>query len=181
MNKSAEGVPYPRAEAGPVDDWSERIYRALENWPVARKGEWTRWEPGYVLLTIRRSDDQEIDPIYLHTSDQELTVTFGFWETHNPAPYGLWNAEPEVVAGHAKALVERWLHGAVRTAVLTDDKGEWCGTSTIEPGELEPQLREAARWLRDNSFRPATIEVRTPLVRDWQTFDVKPEWLLPSG
>ena len=180
MNAQEEGVPYP-GKAGLADDWSERVYKALRDWPVARDGEWTRWEPGYVLLTVKLIEGHEIDPVQLYTADEELTVEFGYWETHNPAPYELWDAEPEVIADHAKTLVERWLHGDVRTAVLTDAEGKWCGTTTVEPGELDPQLHEAARWLLEKEFQPARIEVRTPYVHEWQTFDVKPEWLLPPA
>jgi hypothetical protein len=130
MSAEKKGVVYPSEQAGPVDDWSERVYQALKDWPVAQEAEWTRWEPGYVLLTITSVNGGEVDPIYLYSADEELTVSFGYWETHTPAPYELWDAEPEVIAGHARALVERWLGGDLRTAVLTDGEGKWCGTIT---------------------------------------------------
>lgn len=178
MSEVAEGVSYPSSEAGPIDQWSERIYRALHPWQIARDGEWTRWDPGYVLLTVKKVAGEEIDPMYLYTADEELTVSFGYWETHNPAPYEQWGAEPEIIAEHAKALIEQWFRGEVRTAVLTDADGKWCGSVTIEPRDLEPQLEEAARWVRHS--RPARIQVRTPYPADWQSFDVKPDWLSPA-
>ena len=173
------GVAYPSDLAGPVDKWSEAVYAALCEWDVAREGEWTRWEPGYVLLTITHVEGSEVEPIMLDTADEELTVTFGYWETHNPAPCELWDAEADVIAEHAKLLVARWLRGDVRTAVLTDAVGKWCGTTMIEHGELMPQLRAAALWLRD--FRPEQVEVRTPAKRDWQKYPVKPDWLQPPA
>ncbi|MEG8023242.1 hypothetical protein [Sphingomonas aerolata] len=173
------GVPYPSEMAGPVDEWSEQIYAALCDWPIARTGEWTRWEPGYLLLTITHVDDSEVEPIVLYSADEELTVAFGYWETHNPAPYELWNEEADVIAEHAKLLVEQWLNGSIRTAVLTDATGKWCGSTTIEPEELAPQLEAAARWLRD--FHPEQVEVRTPRKCDWKAYPIEPEWLkLPA-
>ncbi|QHC36715.1 hypothetical protein [Komagataeibacter xylinus] len=169
------GVPYPSDVAGPIDEWSRVVYTALHTWPIARDGEWTRWEPGYLLLTIKRVDGREIEPIALYTADEELTVSFGYWETHNPAPYELWNAEADIIAEHAKLLVAQWLNGEIRTAVVTDRKGDWCRTTTIEQGELTPQLEAAARWLRD--FHPEKVEVRTPVKGDWKIYPVDPNWL----
>lgn len=171
------GIPYPSDLAGPVDDWSERVYAALRDWPIARKGEWTRWEPGYLLLTITHIEGGEVEPIVLYTADEELTVAFGYWETHNPAPYELWDAEADVIAEHAKLLVAQWLNGNMRTAVLTDETGKWCGSTSIEVGELAPQLEAAAYWVRD--FHPKQVEVRTPAKRDWKSYPVEPAWLRP--
>ncbi|MBB5716926.1 hypothetical protein [Sphingomonas aerophila] len=178
MTDPAEsGVPYPSEMAGPIDEWSEQVFAALHNWPIARTGEWTRWEPGYLLLTISHVDGSEVEPIVLYSADQELTVAFGYWETHNPAPYGLPDANAAVIADHAKLLVAQWLDGTIRTAVLTDATGKWCGTTTITLAELAPQLESAARWVRD--FHPVQVEVRTPFKREWKTFPVAPEWLKP--
>lgn len=178
MTKAAKtGAPYPSHEAGPVDGWSKAVYEALHDWHVAREGDWTRWEPGYVLLTINRVDGINVEPIQLYTADEELTVEFGYWLTHNPAPSELWEAEAEVIAGHAKSLITQWLNGELRTAVLTDLSGKWCGSTLIEPGDLTPQLQAAAQWVRD--FEPKQIEVRTATISEWRTFPVDPEWVKP--
>jgi len=173
------GVSYPSDGAGPIGEWSARIYEALASWRLAQQNEWTRWEPGYLLLTIRKVDGAEVDPIQVYTADEELTVSFGFWETNTPAPYELWETDPEVIAQHAKELVERWLSGDVRTAVLTDQGGKWCGSIIIEPGELLPQLRKAAEWV--GYLKPAWIEVRTPHKDEWESFEVQDHWRQPSN
>ena len=142
------GLPFPSDVAGPIDEWSEAVYAALHTWDIARDGEWTRWEPGYLLLTIKRVDGREIEPVVLYTADEELTVSFGYWVTHDPAPYELWDAEADVIAEYAKLLVTQWLNGEIRTAVVTDANGTWCRTTTIAQGALGPQLAAAARWRR---------------------------------
>lgn len=169
------GVTFPSDVAGPIDEWSEAVYAALHTWDIARDGEWTRWEPGYLLLTIKRVDGREIEPVVLYTADEELTVSFGYWVTHDPAPYELWDAEADVIAEYAKLLVAQWLNGEIRTAVVTDANGKWCGTTTIEQGELGPQLEAAARWVRGS--RPEQVEVRTPAKNDWKIYPVDPNWL----
>lgn len=178
MTDSPEtGIPYPSALAGTVDKWSEEVYAALRDWHIAQEGQWTRWEPGYLLLTITQVNGKEVEPIVLYTAVDELTVAFGYWETHNPAPYELWHAEAGVIAKHAKLLVEHWLNGDYRTAVVTDADGKWCGTTIIEGGELVPQLESAARWVYDS--HPKRVEVRTPAKHDWKSYPVEPDWLEP--
>jgi len=176
-NTTDSGTPFPSDAAGTIDEWSEAIYAALLTWEVAKSGEWTRWEPGYLLLKIEHVEGRAIEPIVLYTSDEELTVSFGHWITHDPAPVELWDAAADVKAKHAKILVEQWLNGDFRTAVFTDAKGNWCGTPIIEPGDLLPQLEMGALWLRE--FHPKQVEVRTPEKSGWRIYPVDPEWLKP--
>jgi len=153
--------------------------------PPCGTGSWlkeangTRWNPSYLLLTVTHSVQKEIEPIHLYTADEEITVAFGNWETHIPAPHELPDAEPAVIAEHATARVEQWLSGQVRTTVLTDASGKWCGRIRIKQGGLFPQLKAAAQWFHD--FRPDQIEVRTPAKRDWRTYSVDPDWLQPPA
>ena len=100
---------------------------------------------------------------------------FGYREEVFPTPFEPADAKPEIAAEHAKTLVEEWLSGRVRTAVLTDASGKWCGSTIIELGELTPQLRAAAQSVR--SFRPEQVEVRTFAKRQWRSYPVEPEWL----
>jgi hypothetical protein len=168
-----ESCPYPSAKAGPVDRWSLDIYAALESWSVAQGGTWERWEPGYLVLTIGHLGTEVIDPVVLYTAEQELVVIFGYWDMCYPDPYEAGETAEEVAA-NAKRLVEEWISGEIRTAVAFDASGKWCGTKTIELGELEPELHKIAWWLRD--FGPATIEIRSPRVADWKVYNVQPEW-----
>lgn len=103
LSAPEQGTPYPDGAAGPVDDWSARIYAALRDWPVARDGAWTRWEPGYLLLTIDHARGREIDKIVLYTADELLTVAFGWWDEEYPVPGPSHDVQPEAVAAEARS------------------------------------------------------------------------------
>ena len=171
-----KGVPYPSSEADPIDEWSEQIYVEFRDWAAAKTGEWTRWEPGYLLLTINNFAGRAVEPITLYTADGELCIEFGHWSTLGPND--LWDAEADVIARYAKQLIDGWLSEELRTAVLTDAAGKWCGSSLIKQEDLEPQLRSAAMSARD--WHPKTVEVRSLKRDDWKTFDVDAKWLEPE-
>lgn len=173
---STSGSPYTVDNGEPVDDWSEQIYAELKDWPVGRAGgEWTRWEPGYLLLTISEADGEEIEPVHLCTADGRLTVTFGFWETDAHDLYGPDESDPVSDVEHATALVEDWLAGRVKTAVFFKADSQWCASISIPSGEEELRVRETAQGLQD--FQPTTVEVQTPRRHEWRTLTIRPEWL----
>ena len=175
---SASGAPYPSDDVGPIDAWSEQVYFALKDWPVARAGgSWTRWEPGYLLLTITQAGGEEIEPVQLYSADGGLTATFGFWETDATDLYGPDEMDARSDANHAKGLVEQWLAGQLKTAVFFKADGQWCGSVSITLDEEEPQIREMAQRLWD--FQPTSVEVRSPKRHEWRSLAIKPEWLIP--
>lgn len=160
------GTPYSPSGPDPIDEWSREIFNALSSSILAENGRWSRWEPGYLLLEIENIDGEQIDPILICTADDELTVTFGYWEMHLPED----ESDAVGAAQQAIALVSRWLSGEIRTAVLSDAAGKWCGSIIVEPGEVIPQLAITRDWIRH--FNPTRVEVRCPRRRDWQTFDI---------
>ncbi len=172
----AKGAPYSGPGAAEIDDWSERVYRALSTWPIAQTGEWSRWEPGYLLLTINRAGDEPIEPVMLDTADQELTVTCGRWHDHLDRE-GSEEATLEALAEQAKALIGDWLNGKFQIAVYSDTDERWCGSTVIRPGDLDAQLEETARHLRH--LTPTSIELQSVHKRDWKILAVKPDWLTP--
>lgn len=163
-----EGLPFTEAMAASVDQWSLDLFNALRTWPPAGAGTWTRWEPGYLLLEIDEVDGEKIDGIQIDTADQELTISFGYWETHLPEPLGTGDADAADTAEQAKRLVEDWLAGRVRTAVFTDEAGRWCGSRLVEGDDLLPQL--SADWIA--SFNPTRVEVRSPHPSRWRRFQL---------
>jgi hypothetical protein len=169
------GTPFPAYNSAPVDAWSQAVFDALHDWPIAQDGEWTRWEPGYLLLTITRFQGGQVEPVYLWTADEELTVAFGYWESDNPYPSQPWDTDPVPIAASAKALVEQWFDGDLRTAVFTDASGQWCGSISIERGDLAAQLKAFSQEIQH--CQPTHVEVRTPAKDGWRNYAVEPDWL----
>lgn len=50
-----------------------------------------------------------------------------------------------------------WLSGRLKTAVFTDKKGKWCGSSLVEGDDILPQINPD--WIR--SFGLTQVEIRT--------------------
>lgn len=171
-----KGIPYPSSEAAGIDDWSERVYRALSAWPLAQTGYWSRWEPGYLLLVIDHVDGKAVEPIQLYTADEEVTVECSLWHDHLCGD-GPGEDTPEEIAEQAKVLIHDWLDGKFRAAVFTDANGKWCGTSVTRHGDLDAQLAEIAQHVRH--LAPHSVELRSADKKDWKTIAVNPDWLHP--
>ncbi|MFK8252420.1 hypothetical protein [Ancylobacter terrae] len=167
-----QGTPYPDGNAGRVDDWSARIYAALRGWPDARAGAWTRWEPGYLLLTIDHARGRDIDRIVLYTADELLKVAFGYWDEEYPVPGLSDDVEPEALAAEARRLVEQWLDGEFRTAVVLDVDGGWLGTRVVERGE-DP-VAGARAWMASLNRTADRIELRSPFRDEWRIIPLAP-------
>ena len=170
MSSSSRGTPFTDSERHYVDQWSLDVYDALKDWSVASPGKWTRWDPGYLLLEIEAVDNEVIDPILLDTADDELTVTFGHWETHLPEPLGTGDADGAETAEQAKKLVGDWLTGQVKTAVLTDKNGKWCGSMLLDSSRPQAELDEFVESVRD--FKPTKIEIRGPKPNEWTSLPI---------
>ncbi len=120
------------------------------------------------MLEIENIEGETVDPILIYTADDEITVTFGYWETHLP----VGQADAVDTAQQAMALVSQWLAGEIRTAVLTDASGKWCGSILLEPGDVIPQLAIIRDWITIN---PTRLEVRSPHRSDWRTYEIDAE------
>ena len=165
MDQTPIGTPFSPTSSEEVDEWSLQVFELLASWPIANAGEWKRWEPGYLVLEISEEGDAPIEPIVIDTADEELTVTFGYWEAHLPTDY---DADARQAVEEAKGLVTQWLRGEIRTAVFTDASGNWCGSRLVEGDDLLPQLDP--EWIRD--FNPTNVEVRTPARTNWRQFAI---------
>jgi hypothetical protein len=169
------GTPYPGLGSAEIDEWSEGVFRALVESPIARHGHWSRWEPGYLLLVLDRVDGEEVDPIQVYTAGQEVTIEFGYWVDHlrdEESP----KANPELVAKQAEQLVQEWLNCEIRTAVFSDSGGKWCGTMIVEPGDLNAQLMSGAKSFREHL--PHSVQLRSLRRRDWTTVLISPAWIV---
>ncbi|MFA7263644.1 MAG: hypothetical protein WC068_11545 [Caulobacter sp.] len=158
------GTPFARSSSDQIDEWSREIFDALSDWAEAHDGRWTRWEPGYLLLEIATMNGEGIDPILIDSSDEELTVEFGYWETHLPDR----ESNAAGAAREAIELTSQWLSGEIRTAVFTDVAGKWCGSMIVEEDDaVPPKPSEGMAF-----FHPTSVEVRGPRKSEWRTFSI---------
>lgn len=168
-SEKPKGTIY-RPDVDQVDDWSKAIYQRLVDWPAARNGKWERWEPGYLVLTITSDQGGDIEPVVLDTYEDELTITFGYWETHAPSHVPSEMSDDEAAAEEAKKFVDGWIGGQLFTAIYFDAAGKWCGSITVEPDEIADRVRWGEEWIRN--FQPARVELRRPRRADWRYFVV---------
>ena len=158
------GTPFTAASTDHIDQWSRDVFRALSDWAETLNGCWTRWNEGYLLLEIDRLGDDAIDPILIDTSDEEIHVEFGYWETDLPEEA----LDAEGAAQEAIDLVSDWLAGAIRTAVFTNEAGSWCGSMVVDRDAMIPPAPSSGML----SFNPTRVELRGPRRRDWETYRV---------
>jgi hypothetical protein len=165
VDPAPTGTPFSAASPGEVDQWSLEVFDLLSQWPTAQEGQWTKWPPGYLVLEISMNDGRPIEPVILYTADEELTVTFGYWEDHLLSDHA---ADARQAVDEAKELVRQWLCGEIRTAVFTDASGKWCGSRLVEGEDILPQL--GPDWVR--SFNPTHVELRSPNRSEWRRFSI---------
>lgn len=158
----ASGVPYPSPSAGPVTEWSLRVYDGLKDWAERRGGRWERWDPGYLAMTIDTADGAPAEPVIIHTSDDELTITFGYWESH-------LDGEDASAIEEAKKYAEKWLSGEWSTAIYQKTDGSWCGSRLIEEKDLPGWLANI-EWIR--YFEPSHVEIRRAKKSEWSKFAI---------
>ncbi|WP_271085353.1 hypothetical protein [Brevundimonas sp. NIBR11] len=151
------GIPYAATPDQPVSAWSADIYAAIKPWADEHQGKWMWWEPGYLVLTVDQFGDREIEPVVLHTWDEELTVELRLWDTHFPDWTLPPTDDPAVIASQGIALADDWLAGRFALAVyFADDR--WCGSKIIEINEDQAEKLADIDWIK--SFDPARVELR---------------------
>ncbi|MGX1587437.1 hypothetical protein [Brevundimonas diminuta] len=163
------GLPYTPSPDQPVTEWSEAIYAELKDWPPAANGIWERWEPDYLVLKISSHLGTPVEPIWIDTCEDELTVNFGYWEIHLPDDGIYEDTDSTRAAEAAKILALDWLDGRISTAVYSDRNGKWCGSKLLEQPDDFSILADI-EWIKD--FGPTEIEVRKSLRSDWRKYQI---------
>lgn len=165
----AVGVPYDR-EAMPVSQWSLDIHDALKDWPTGFSVKWEWWKPGYLVLTITDSAQGPVEPVWIDTSNEELTVSFGMWEAHLPTHEMPVEQELVLAVAEVKRVTEDWFASRLLTVVYFDAAGKWCGSLTSPPDELDVRLADGVSWISD--FGPKRAEVRSARRDRWRFFSI---------
>lgn len=159
----ASGVPFPSPVAGPVTPFSLEVYAQLKDWAEARHGAWERREPDYLVLTIAMVDGEPMEPVNIDTWEEELTITFGYWESHANED------ETALAAAEMREMAEKWLGGAWSTAVYSSADGKWCGSRCVEEPGVPDHLSDI-EWIK--YFAPAHVEIRRARRSEWRRFAI---------
>jgi hypothetical protein len=167
----AGGVPFPSPTAGPVTPFSLEVYAQLKDWAEARYGVWERWEPSYLVLTISTVEGEPVDPVVIDTWEEELSITLGYWESHSG------ESEVTPAATEMRGMAEKWLAGALSTAVYTGADGKWCGSRIIEEPEIPNWLADV-EWIK--YFAPTHVEIRRARKSEWRRFAIVDDKLTES-
>lgn len=164
---AASGEAYVPSSAQPVTEWSDAVYRELTDWASVLAGRWERWAPEYLVLTIDTHGGSAIEPVVIDTYEGELTVTFGFWETHLPGDGIYDDSDSHRASKAAKTLVSDWLEGRTATAIYFDIEDKWCGSKLLETPQ-DASLIGDIEWIE--TFRPVRVEIRKSQKSEWQHF-----------
>ncbi|CAN5148365.1 hypothetical protein BH10PSE3_BH10PSE3_39820 [soil metagenome] len=163
------GVPYVPSSAQPVTEWSAAIFQEFQDWPIAQSGKWEWWNQDYLVLRIESHLGAVSEEVLIDTCDDELTVAFGYWETHLPYDGIYDDTDSSRAANAAKALVGDWLTGETATAIYFSADGKWCGSKHLDNPDDISGLADIA-WIE--SFNPTRVEVRKARKADWRFFDI---------
>ena len=144
---------------------------ALKNWPVALEGVWTRWDPGYLLLTITSAGGQSIEPVVLYTADKEIMVKFGWWYE---AFLSEVNTAVEAAEG-AVYIIEQWLSGEFKTLVFRDAAGKWKKTTTVSSSNVNEEI---VRDFKEYGDSTATVELCTACRNECRTIRLEGDRLI---
>lgn len=152
-----------------IDTWSNEVFVHLQSWARRLGGSWEVWPPGYLVLEIVSDGERPVDRIALWTADEEVSVTFGYFETELPG-YTVDDENLETMAAEqAIELIDAWLAGRLATAVYWEGPERWCGTQLIEEGEILSFAGDA-NWPKESE--PTRIELRTARQSDWRHFSI---------
>lgn len=163
------GVPYVPSPAQPVTEWSAAIYQEFQDWPTTQPGSWDWWNQDYLVLRIGSYLGAAIEEVVIDTYDNELTVTFGYWETHLPADGVHDDTDSSRAANAAKELVGDWLAGKIATAIYFSAEDKWCGSILLASSDDLAALLDIV-WIE--SFKPTRVEVRKAQKADWRRFNI---------
>lgn len=169
VEPTPKGVPYDR-ETMSVSEWSTDVYDSLRDWPEASRAKWEWWRPGYLVLKIADDKGGAVEPVWIDTCDDELTVNFGMWETHLPSPGTPIDDELALAVAEAKQLTEDWLASRLMTVVLFNGDGKWCGSLSAFPDELDERLAYGVGWVSYSD--PKRVEIRSARRDQWRFFAI---------
>ncbi len=145
------------ADLARANDWSRQAYGALRDWDVARRGRWSTWDSGAVLLTVdTMANGAACEPVTIAAASNRLVFYTRDWETDLPLPGQSFG---EAIAA-LKDLARKWFTGEIALAAFY--LGDvWQGALAINPAQLEEEMQLAVNWIATQTAVDR-VELHTP-------------------
>lgn len=136
--------------------WSREVYAALKDWDAARRGRWSTWEEGALMLTIDTTPGQApCEPVNILAANHLIAFSTRQWETQLPLAGQSFEAAVEAL----RTLTANWFAGEIALAAFY--KGdEWKGSTPIDPKGLQHEIAAAFQWISAQT-RVDRVEIQT--------------------
>lgn len=126
-----------------ANEWSRRVYGALRDWDLARRGAWSTWSGGEIVLRLDATPaGARCEPIRIAATDERIAFQTRDWEAALPEEGQSFDA----AIGALRDLARRWFAGEFVLAAFYL-KDEWQGSLPIDPKRLEAEIAVALRWI----------------------------------
>jgi hypothetical protein len=145
-------------------EWSRQIYKALKDWDIARRGRWSTWEEGALMLTIDRTPKgAPCEPVNILAANNLIAFATREFELQLPQPGQSFDAA--IIA--LTDLTRKWFSGEIALAAFF--KGDvWQGSTPIDPLNLPEGIAAAFQWIAREA-QVDRVEIQTP-TRDTDQF-----------
>ncbi|KAF0171864.1 MAG: hypothetical protein IV086_14170 [Hyphomonadaceae bacterium] len=138
-------------------EWSRQFYRALKDWDLARRGRWSTWEEGALMLTLDTSPKGgSCEPVNILAANNLIAFTTRGFEVQLPQPGQSFDAAIAAL----KDLTRKWFAGEIALAAFF--KGDaWKGSTPIDPLRLQEEIAAAFQWIAREA-QVDRVEIQTP-------------------
>lgn len=160
------GTPYGEHSTDPINEWSQKVFAACRDWPLACASQWFRSNEGWLTLRIAEFEDEPLEPIFvieLDTADEQINLDFGSWATPISRSGETLNVAAQRAVAQGRELIEGWLNGEVKLASYSDETG-WRGSKVIYGGELPAEIAPVPVTLGKHG----SVTTKTPRRSDWR-------------
>lgn len=158
--KIADSADLVRASA-----WSREVYKALKDWDIARRGRWSTWEDGGLMLTIDATPrGDRCEPVNILAANNIVAFTTRRWETQLPLAGQSFDAAMDAL----KTLTRKWFAGEIALAAFFQDD-DWKGSTPIDPLQLQEEIAAAFQWISTQA-KVDRVEIQTATKENDQFF-----------
>lgn len=146
-------------------EWSRQLHRALKDWDLARRGRWSTWREGALMLTIDTTmNGGGCEPVNILAANNLIAFSTREFELQLPQPGQSFDSA--VIA--LKDLVRKWFSGEIAIAAFF--QGDvWKGSTPIDPLNLPDEIAAAFQWI-SREARVDRVEIQTPTKQTDQFF-----------